>query len=158
MGRFHLCLYPCRRRILLRVNGMLSMLAWCQKGSIVQPARAFRYCSFSGQSKHLKQGRGYLHSLPSRCDGIAVAEVMKDTLRRDPDALALERGVGVTGRLRGSLADLSSGMEKSRARDNTPESFFIQAGINHRRKHRGEEGRSGPAYVSIRTPHVVEGC
>lgn len=50
--------------------------------------------------------RGYLNSLPSSRDGIDVAEVMKDALRRYPDALTLEGGVGMTGCLRGSLADL----------------------------------------------------
>lgn len=57
----------------------------------------------------MKKSRGYLNALPSGCDGIDVSKIVENTLRRDPNAFALERGVGVTGRLRGSLADLSSG-------------------------------------------------
>lgn len=54
-----------------------------------------------------KPRRVYLNSLPSSRDGIDVPEVMEDALRRDPDALTLERGIGVASRLRGSLPDLS---------------------------------------------------
>lgn len=88
----------------LHVNRML-VLTWRRKVDL----SAFR----PGESKHIRHTwdyktnrSGYLNSLPSSRDGIDVAEVMKDTLGRDPDALTLERGVGVAGGLRGSLADL----------------------------------------------------
>lgn len=48
----------------------------------------------------------YLNSLPSSRDGIYVAEVMKDALSGDLDALAFEGSVGVTCRLRCSFTDL----------------------------------------------------
>jgi len=56
----------------------------------------------------------HLDPLPSGRDRIEVAEVVKDALRRDPDALALEGGVGVAGRLWGSLTDLRSGAGEAR--------------------------------------------
>ena len=48
----------------------------------------------------------HLHPLPPRGDSVGISEVVQDALRRNLHPFALERGVRVARRLRGSLPDL----------------------------------------------------
>ena len=48
----------------------------------------------------------HLNSLSPSGNSVLIAEIVEDALRRDSHALALERGVGVTGRLWSPLTNL----------------------------------------------------
>lgn len=48
----------------------------------------------------------YLNSLPPCRNSVVIAELVEDALRRDSNALALERGVSMASRLWSTLTDL----------------------------------------------------